>query len=266
MVIPRLINLDVNMLFAKNSGREIDWAGIDYSYTIMNPLTLHHSIVIPEIYRRLGREHEASMRLQRWYKLRDSVGSPTDAPHQKARLVKEYYLEKLEREVFDNDRDAIELYYELEAKAKEPPTDLKEGLNHLRERGIECVVVSEVSSVQGVLNLIKFLRHHDLKDYFSEIITPAGRFTTFGELLDEHGFKGANKKSGEIYDRLLKYLWERRIPVTRAVIIGDDPEQDIKQAKIRGFKTIQYTGLIDRGRSGFEDYVINSWKKIKEIL
>ncbi len=253
-------------LIPRNLTRNIDWAGIDYSYTIMNPLTLHHSVVIPEVYRSLGREHEAPMRLRRWYKLRDSVGSPDDPPHQKARLVKEYYLERLEVEVFDNEREAIELYYELEAKAKESPNDLKIGLAHLKSRDIECAVISEVSSKTGTLNLIRFLRYHGLAEYFAEIITPAGRFSPSGDLLDEHHFWGANKKTGEIYDRLLTYLRGKGLIISRCAIIGDDPEQDIRQAKLRGFKTIQYCGIVNRGRTELADYVIDSWSQIKEII
>ena len=267
MVIPRIFNLDATKWFLpRNNIRNIDWAGIDYSYTIMNPLTLHHSSVIPQVYQVLGREHEAPMRLQRWYRLRDSVGSPTDPPHQKARLVKEYYIERLEGEVFDNEREAIELYYELEAKAKEMPDDLKIGLEHLNSRGIECAVISEVSSIKGTLNLIRFLKYKGIAEYFAEVITPAGRFSTSGDLLDEHPFKGSNKKTGEIYDRLVSYLKGKALIPSRCAVIGDDPEQDIRQAKLRGFKTIQYCGIVDRGRSESADYVIYSWSQLKEVI
>ena len=60
-------------------------------------------------------------------------------------------------------------------------------------------------------------------------------------------------------------LKERGIETHEAVMVGDKPETDINPAHDRGFKTIQYTGFIDLGKSK-ADLVIHSFDELKEIL
>jgi len=244
----------------------ITWFGIDYAYTIMNPLTMHHSFVIPEMYRRLGREREGKERLARWYRLRDSMGTLSDSPDQKVTLLKEYNRDSLNREVFDDDNAAVKLYEEMEAVERRPAKGLRRALEVLKKSDKTASVVSEVSSLQGSLTITTFLKAHGLLELFDEIITPFGRFTVEGELRDESSFKGTSKRDGSIYERLAKYLGQKGIQTKRAAMIGDDPKQDIEQAKKHGFVTIHYSGLIDRGRTGSADHVIDDWSKLRYVI
>lgn len=245
---------------------EVSWFGVDFAFTIMNPLTMHHSKVIPEMYRELGRLDEGQKRLALWYKLRDSMGSPTDAPHQKVRLMKEYNRERLHSEVFDNDPRAIEMYAELECTERRPPEGLKEALHELKARGKTLAVVSEVSSVSGTRNLAHYLAVHGIDSLFGEIITPAGRFALNGALLDGETFKGTNKKEGTIYSRIASYLDSKGIPGGRRAMVGDDPKMDVDASSKYGFVTVLYKGILDRGQAEHADVVIPDWKELRTYL
>ena len=64
---------------------------------------------------------------------------------------------------------------------------------------------------------------------------------------------------------LVQELKERGIAPHEGVMVGDKPETDINPAHERGFKTIQYTGFIDLGKSK-ADVVIESFEGLKTIL
>ena len=245
---------------------DVKWFGIDFAFTIMNPLTLHHSVVIPEMYRRLGRPTEGPRRLEMWYKLRDSMGSPSDLPHQKVRLLKEYNRDRFLAEVFDNDPDAIDLYAEMEAIERKPPEDLKGALEYLKRKGKSLSVVSEVFGVKGTLTVSASVRAHRIIGLLDEIITPAGRFTPDGKLLDETAFTGTSKKDGTIYERIGVYLDSKGIRAGQRAMVGDDPKLDVEFAKKWGFVTIQYTGVIDRGGSDKADYSLARWSDLPKLL
>ncbi len=244
----------------------IKWFGIDFGFTIMNPLTMHHSVVIPEMYKRLGRESVGDERLVRWYRLRDSMGSPSDPPHQKVRLLKEYNRDKLYVEVFDNDPVVIEMYAEMEARERKPSEDFRATLEYMKAKKKSLAVVSEVMGTQGTLTISASLRAHGLLGFFDEIITPGGRFTPEGTLLDETTFAGTTKKDGSIYERLASYLKSHQIHGGQRAMVGDDPKQDIEQAKKYGFVTIQYCGIIDRGKAEQADLMVKRWSDLKELL
>lgn len=254
------------MIESRPSISGVRWMGVDFGYTIMDPLKMHHSFVIPEIYRRLGREGEGRDRLARWYKLRDSLGTTTDQPHQRVRLLKEYNRDRMYDEVFDDDQKAIELYSEMEAMERKVPPDLKGTLEHLESKGWTAAVVSEVVGIQGTMTISASLRLNGLAPLFAEIITPSGRFSTAGQLIDEETFKGSTKKDGSIYRRLAGYLDAAGIIRGRRAMVGDDPKQDIELAKAEGFITIQYCGIIDRGKSEMADLVIKSWSELGQMV
>ncbi len=245
---------------------DVSWFGIDFAFTMMNPLTMHHSVVIPEMYRFLGRPEEGAARFEKWTKLRDSMGSPSDLPHQKVRLLKEYNRERLNAEVFDDDPRAIRMYAEMEAKARKPCPGLADALEVLKQRKRHLSVVSEVSSVDGILAITAFMQVNGIAGLFDEMITPAGRFAPEGKLLDETPFKGATKKEGTIYMRLANYLDSNGIRARQRAMIGDDPKLDIEFAKKQGFVTVQYTGIIDRGRSEHADLVISDWQELLKAM
>lgn len=245
---------------------EVSWVGVDFAFTIMNPLTMHHSKVIPEMYNELGRPDEGQKRLALWYKLRDSMGTATDAPHQKVRLMKEYNRERLHSEVFDNDPKAIEMYAELECTERRPPEGLKEALQGLKGRRKALAVVSEVSSVSGTQNVAHYLAVHGIDRLFEEIITPAGRFALNGALLDGESFKGSNKKEGTIYARIASYLDSKGFPGGKRAMVGDDPKLDIDASAKYGFVTVLYKGIVDRGQAEHADVVVSNWKLLQNYL
>jgi hypothetical protein len=40
---------------------------------------------------------------------------------------------------------------------------------------------------------------------------------------------------------------------------------DVEHAKLRGFVTIQYTGVVDRGHSDKADLIINRWADFPQV-
>lgn len=231
----------------------------------MNPFTLHQSEVIREIYRELGREEESEERVRRWYELRDTFGSPEDPHHQRVRLVKQYARSRIYEAVFDSDPEATRLFGEKEVKGLLPAVGLETALERLKQRGTQVAVVSEVTELQAVLVITSYLAVHGLKRYFNALITPAGLFTPDGELVDE-AFVGATKKAGTIYEKLKGYLSNRGISSSDAVMVGDDPLLDVEHAKLHGFVTVQYVGIVDRGRTPKADYVIDDWSRLPTTL
>lgn len=239
---------------------------MDFAFTIMNPLTMHHSKVIPEMYRRLGREAEAPERLARWYALRDGMGTPTDAPHQKVRLMKEYHRDEMLAKVFDDDPAAKEMYLAMEARERKPPEDAATGLGCLKSAGKTLSIVSEVIGADGAMAVSLSIRAHGLDRYFDEIITPSGRFTPGGSLIQKGNLAGATKKEGTLYDKLADYLDSKGIRAGQRAMVGDDPKLDVEFSKKRGFVAVQYCGIIDRGRTSEADYTITAWSEICKIL
>lgn len=49
-----------------------------------------------------------------------------------------------------------------------------------------------------------------------------------------------------------------------AAKVGDAPVLDIANANLRGFVTVQYTGIMDRGVSPMADYVIDDWSNLPD--
>jgi len=181
-------------------------------------------------------------------------------------LLKEYNSDRLYAEVFDNDPRVIEMYTEMEARERRPSSDFRETLAFMKAKRKSLAVVSEVMGIQGTLTVSASLRAHDLITFFDEIITPGGRFTPEGRLLDEHTFAGTTKKDGTIYDRVAKYLESQGILEGQKAMVGDDPKQDIEFAKKHGFVTVQYNGIIDRGKTAQADFIISRWSDLKGLL
>lgn len=238
----------------------IRWYGLDFGETIMNPFTLHQSAVIREVYRNLGREGEAEERVQKWYALRDRFGSPDDPTHVRVRHVKQYERPIIYSDVLDGDAEAIRLFETGESKGFAPAKGIELALRRLKSNGTVPAIVSESAEKQAVLAIIRFLDVHGLGSLFSEVITPAGRFGVGGELLGSE-FVGKTKKDGTIYEELRTYLEKLGTKSGQAAIVGDDPVLDIANAKPRGFVTVQYTGIINRGTSAMADYVFDDWSR-----
>ena len=231
----------------------------------MNPLTLHQSAVIRDIYSELGRAEEADERIQRYYRLRDAWGPPSTPTHLLVRDLKQYARDTIYSDVFDGDADAIERYKAKEVEGFGVPEGVGDALALLRDTGIPAAVVSESGSETAIQAIVRYMRIRGFSQYFEEIIAPAGRYSVDGELLDS-SFAGATKKAGTIYEKIRDYLAAKGIPPSSAAIIGDDPHLDGAQAKRYGFVTIQYTGVIDRGGSEKADIALADWREFGPIL
>jgi len=243
----------------------IRWCGIDYGETIMNPLTLHQSAVIREIYRDLGRAAEADERVERWYKVRDTMGPPSTAPHLLVRDLKQYARDRIATEVFSGDTEVLKRYERQEVMAFAIPDGVETALKLLRGKGIGAAIVSESASLSGVQVIARFLKARAFDRYFQEIITPAGRFSVDAQMLDP-AFVGATKKAGTIYGKIKEYLKTKNIPSSEAAIIGDDPQLDAEHSKPYGFFTVVYTGVIDRGGSEKADFAMKDWTELAQVL
>ena len=241
------------------------WCGIDYGETVMNPFTLHQSAVIREIYRELGRPVEAEDRVQRWYRARATMGPPGTEPHLLVRDLKQYARERIYKDVFDDDRKAVSMYEAKEVAGFGKGEDVEAALALMRSRHIGVAIVSESGSVVAAQTVSRYLKAHSLDQYFEEIITPAGRFSVEGELVDP-SFIGATKKAGTIYAKIREYLKTKDIASSSAAIIGDDPRLDVEHAKPHGFFTIQYIGILDRGGSEKADFAMTHWNDVRKVL
>ncbi len=243
----------------------VRWCGLDFGETVMNPYTLHQSKIIAEIYEELGRKEEARGRVAKWYELRDTFGGPGDRPEQRVRQLKQYAKDRIYAEVLGGDPRAARLYDEKEAKGFTPTGGVASFLGRLKRSGVEVAVVSESSSLAASLAISRFLEVHHLSDFFGDIFTPVGRFHANGELLSS-GFAGATKRSGTLYDLLGSLLRERGVTPAEGAMVGDDPLLDVEYPKLRGFVGIQYTGVVDRGRSESADYTIASWEEFPDLF
>ncbi len=239
----------------------IRWYGFDFGETIMNPFTLHQGALIRRVYSDLGKAEEAEVHVQKWYKLRDSFGSAGEAPELRVRLVKQYAKSRIYSEVLDNNKEAIRLFEKGEAEGFTPAEGIKLALVRLGKNGTVPAIVSESSETAATQAITRFLDVRGLSALISEIITPAGRFSVNGKLLDS-GFAGKTKKAGTIYDELRAYLRRLGTRTEEAAIVGDDPVLDIASAKQRGFVTVQYTGIINRGPSEMADFIIDDWSRL----
>ncbi len=242
----------------------IRWCGLDFGETIMDPYTLHQSKIIAETYDEIGKKEEARPRVLAWYQLRDSFGVTGDRPEQRVRQLKQYAKERIYSEVLGGDPRAAQLYDEKEAKGFTPTPGIFGFLGKLHQAGVEVDVVSESNSIAATSAIVRFLTVHHLEAFFSWIITPVGRFGPGGELVDKR-FVGSTKKSGTIYDVLRSFLKERGVNPSDGVMVGDDPLLDVEYPKLRGFMGIQYTGVVDRGRSILADYVVSSWGEFPKL-
>jgi FMN phosphatase YigB (HAD superfamily) len=227
----------------------------------MNPFTLHQSALIRQVYTQLGRAGEAEDRVRRWYALRDSFAPQHSQPELRVREVKQYARSRIYSEVLDGDPDAARLFEGGEARGFSPAKGVGRALAMLREREIPVSIVSESSSLESTLAILRFLRAQSLIDSILDVVTPAGRFGIDGNLEDTK-FVGKTKREGTIYDQLEVHLRGLGIATKQAAIVGDDPVFDIANANSRGFLTIQYVGIVNRGVSPYADYVIDDWSRL----
>lgn len=238
---------------------KVKWCGFDFGQCIMEPGGLRNPLVFGDIYKELGKPELILDKIKKYRILKEKYGTYGS--------IKEGHRDEIYSFVLDNDLEAIELFSEQEQKHLSMAEGLEGTLEYLQSQGIELQVISEMKKTLGPVGtdiVSKFLKGKGLVKYFKELITPQGKINLEDDTLDPR-YKGYTKKDGTLYDILAQELRERGIKPQEAVMVGDKPETDINPPHDRGFKTIQYTGYFDFGKSK-ADIVISSFEELKTIL
>ncbi|MEM1945993.1 MAG: HAD hydrolase-like protein [Candidatus Caldarchaeum sp.] len=175
------------------------------------------------------------------------------------RKLHEHGRHEIHSLILENNRVLIRRFYEVEQKLLKPAEGVIDALTYLKKK-YSLGVISDMADSQVI---IRFLNHHGLRQFFTNIYTPSGVVREHGGL--DEGFKGT-KEDGSIYASLKKELEIMGIQVNEAVIIGDDPIKDIANAKMHGFTTVHYVGNNSSTQkpSSEADYVITHFSELKE--
>ena len=238
---------------------EVKWCGFDYGETIMNAENLRNAVVLGDIYKTLGRPELIPGKIRKYRILKEECGT---YPH-----IHEGHKEELFEFVLGNDLEAIELFKQKEQELLDTGEGAEDALVYLCSEGIEVYMVSEMKQIPDPLgkdHITRFLKRQGIAKYFDGLITPMGKIDFRTNAVDSK-YKGSTKAEGTIYRLIVKELKERGIEPHEAVMVGDRPNTDINPAHERGFKTIQYKGFTDLGKS-YADAVIHSFGELKRIL
>jgi len=238
---------------------KVKWCGFDFGQCIMEPGGLRNPLLFGDIYKELGRPELIHDKIKKYRVLKEKYGTYGS--------IKEGHRDEIYSFVLEDDPEAIELFSEQEQERLNIAEGLEDILEYLQAQGIELQVISEMKKTLGPVGtdlVSKFLKGKGLVKYFKELVTPQGKISLEDDSLDPR-YKGYTKKDGALYDVLAQELRERGIEPQEAVMVGDNPETDIDPAHDRGFKTIQYIGYFDFGKSK-ADVVIRSFEELRTIL
>lgn len=237
----------------------VKWCGFDYGQCIMEPGGLRNPRMFGDIYKTLGKPELIPDKIKKYRILKEKYGSYG--------RIKEGHRDEIYSYVLDDDPEAIELFGKLEQDLLQVGEGLEGALEYLQSEGIWLQVVSEMKKTLGPVGtdiVSRFLKRRGLVKYFRELITPQGKIDLVDDTIDTR-YKGYTKKEGTLYQVLAQELKEHGIEPSEAVMIGDKPETDIDPAHDSGFKTIQYTGFVDLGKSK-ADLVIHSFEELKQVV
>ena len=238
---------------------EVKWCGFDYGETVMNADHFRTAIVFGDICKTLGKPELILDMMNKSRILKEKYGS---YPH-----VHEGHKHEFFEFVLDNDPEAMVLLKQKEQELLKPGDGVEDALAYLRSEGIEIYMVSEMKQSPEPLGkdtITRFLKRHGIFKHFDGLITPLGGIDFRTNAVDLR-YKGATKTEGTIYDVIAQELNERGIEPHEAVMVGDRPSTDINPAHKRGFKTIQYIGFTDLGKSD-ADAIIKSFEELKRII
>lgn len=238
---------------------EVKWCGFDYGETIMNSENLTNALVFGDIFKSLGQPERIPDKIRKYRILKEEYGNYPQ--------IHEGHKNELFEFVLDNDPEAIAVYKEKEQEAMSTQEGAEDALVYLYSEGIEIYMVSEIKQSSDPIGedpVTRFLKRQGIAKYFDGLITPIGKIDFRTNTVDLK-YKGSTKAEGTIYDLIAEELKERGIKPHEAVMVGDRPQTDITPAHRRGFKTIQYKGFTDLGKSE-ADAVINSFEELKIIL
>ena len=138
----------------------------------------------------------------------------------------------------------------------------------LREQGIKPSIVYKLKKTLGPVGadaITRFLINKGIIENFEFFITPQGK-VDLGTGERSEAYNGTSKKSGTLYDLLIKELAVQGITPGECVMIGDKLSTDIIPPKERGWITVQYTGHIDMGKCEHSDYYAKDWFEVKEVM
>jgi len=238
---------------------EVKWCGFDYGETIMNPENLRNAVVLGDIYKTLGKPELIPGKIRKYRILKEEYGT---YPH-----IHEGHKDELFEFVLDNDSEAIELFKQKEQELLDTGEGAEDALVYLCSEGIEVYMVSEMKQSPDPLgkdHITRFLKRQGIAKYFDGLITPIGKIDFRTNAVDLR-YKGSTKAEGAIYDLIAQELKERGIEPHEALMVGDRPETDIIPARERGFKTVQYIGFINKGKTK-ADAVIESFEELSRIM
>ena len=238
---------------------EVKWCGFDYGQCIMEPGGLRNPHLFGDLYKMLGSPEKIPEKIKKYRILKEKYGSYGS--------IKEGHRDEIYHFVLDDDPKAIEAYSFLEQQLLDMGEGLIETLEYLQSQGIQLQVVSEMKKTLGPVGtdiVSRFLKERGLVKYFKHLVTPHGKIDLEADTIDLK-YKGHTKKDGTLYEILAQELKTQGIEPHEAVMVGDKPETDIDPAHDRGFKTIQYKGFIDLGKSK-ADASIESFIELKKIL
>jgi len=238
---------------------EVKWCGFDYGETIMNPENLRNAVVLGDIYKTLGKPELIPGKIRKYRILKEEYGT---YPH-----IHEGHKDELFEFVLDNDSEAIELFKQKEQELLGTGEGAEDALVYLCSEGIEVYMVSEMKQSPDPLgkdHITRFLKRQGIAKYFDGLITPIGKIDFRTNAVDLR-YKGSTKAEGAIYDLIAQELKERGIEPHEALMVGDRPETDIIPARERGFKTVQYIGFINKGKTK-ADAVIESFEELSRIV
>jgi FMN phosphatase YigB (HAD superfamily) len=238
---------------------EVKWCGFDYGETIMNAENLTNALVFGDIFKTLGQPERIPDKIRKYRILKEEYGNYPQ--------IHEGHKNKLFDFVLDNDPEAVAVYKQKEQEVMRLQEGAEEALVYLYSEGIEIYMVSEIKQSPDPIGedpVTRFLKRQGIAKYFDGLITPIGKIDFRTNTVDLK-YKGSTKAEGTIYDLIAEELEERGIKPHEAVMVGDRPQTDITPAHRRGFKTIQYTGFVDKGKTR-ADAVINSLKELERIV
>lgn len=239
---------------------ELKWVGFDFGQCLMDPTGLRNHLVIGDVSKELGEPERIEERIHKYRVLKEKFGSYS--------IIKEGHRDVIMNYVFDGKEEAKEIFTAKEQEHLLMGNGLEEALQYLKAQEIHLSVVAELKKTLGPMGtdiVTRFLQSKDLAKYFGEVVTPQGKIGLRDGLIDLK-YKGKTKEEGTLYDELARDLRSQGIETSEGAMVGDKLATDITPAKKRGFKTIQYTGYINYGRSEDVDFVINDFRNLKDIV
>jgi FMN phosphatase YigB (HAD superfamily) len=255
------------------------WIGFDWGETLVDPREGYQYTkkLITAILKKIGKSEETISEKLRLFdelverspyeaELMDGIESEREfwMRHFKFKHLMDVDVHKIYSHIFDNDQSAIRLYERRRFGFFKLAEGLKPCLRHIKSKGISINLVSEVGSEKFLEYLPTILSSRGLLSYFTDIITNKGAVRADGSL--DSTYKGRDKISGSLYEKLREDLLNCGIQPSQAAIIGDRPLQDVEVPRKYGFKAIQYVGIVKRRISNLANYVISDLRELIKII